>query len=166
MITDVLRRQPKADAEFQKPLVDIETEVTELVSQLPRRTEAAQVTQLPRRNEVLQVKLEPLPDYVDHIDQVPRVGALSAEAVVRDYEETAKHIESLGQDLNKMAAKCEDMAKNVLGAVEDINRTAARYREEARKAFKRIEECAIMTENVRKTCAQMREKIEENGKPV
>jgi hypothetical protein len=29
---------------------------------------------------------EPLPDYVEHTEGVSRVGALTAEAVVRDYE--------------------------------------------------------------------------------
>ena len=35
-----------------------------------------------------------LPDYVEPQNGVPRVGALSAEAVVRDYETAAKEIEA------------------------------------------------------------------------
>jgi hypothetical protein len=45
------------------------------------------------------VNSEPLPDYVEHREGVSRVGALSAEAVVRDYEATAKEIEAMGTEL-------------------------------------------------------------------
>ena len=38
----------------------------------------------------------PMPDYVEHQDGVTRVGALTAEAVVRDYEAAAKEIEAMG----------------------------------------------------------------------
>jgi len=37
-----------------------------------------------------------LPDYVAHREGVPRAGALSAEAVLRDYEAAAKEIEAMG----------------------------------------------------------------------
>ena len=37
---------------------------------------------------------EAMPDYVEHEEGVTRVGALSAEAVVRDYEAAAKEIET------------------------------------------------------------------------
>jgi hypothetical protein len=45
------------------------------------------------------VQSDPMPDYVKHQDGVPRVGALSAEAVVRDYESAAKEIEAMGAEL-------------------------------------------------------------------
>ena len=95
---------------------------------------------------------EPMPDYVEHQEGVTRVGALTAEAVVRDYEAAAREIEAMGAELISAAKKCEAMTAEVHNAIAFMRDTAASYREEAKKIFKRIEECAIFTESVRKTC--------------
>ena len=47
-----------------------------------------------------------MPDYVKHEEGVTRVGALTAEAVVRDYEAAAKEIEAMGAELISAAKKC------------------------------------------------------------
>src|SRR5256886_11069671 len=41
----------------------------------------------------------PMPDYVEHAEGVPRVGALTADAVVRAYEAAAREIEAMGAEL-------------------------------------------------------------------
>ena len=105
---------------------------------------------------------EPMPDYVKHEEGVTHVGALSAEAVVRDYETAAKEIEAMGQELISAARKCEAMTAEVHNAIGFVRETAASYREEAKKIFKRIEECAIMTEQVRKTCESVKIKLSES----
>jgi L-rhamnose isomerase len=105
---------------------------------------------------------EPMPDYVKHEEGVTQVGALSAEAVVRDYETAAKEIEAMGQELISAARKCEAMTAEVHNAIAFVRETAASYREEAKKIFKRIEECAIMTEQVRKTCESVKIKLSES----
>jgi len=102
-----------------------------------------------------------LPDYVEHQNGVPRVGALSAEAVVRDYETAAKEIESMGTELIEAAKKCEAMTADVHNAIAFMRDTAAAYREEAKKIFKRIEDCALFTEDVRKTCEEVKRKMVE-----
>ena len=102
-----------------------------------------------------------MPDYVEHQDGVPRVGALSAEAVVRDYEAAAREIEAMGAELISAAKKCEAMTAEVHNAIAFMRDTAASYREEAKKIFKRIEECAIFTEHVRKTCETVKLKMIE-----
>jgi hypothetical protein len=102
-----------------------------------------------------------LPDYVEHQEGVPRVGALSAEAVVRDYEAAAKEIESMGAELIDAAKKCEAMTAEVHSAIAYMRDTAAAYREEAKKIFKRIEACALFTEDVRKTCEEVKRKMVE-----
>ncbi|MBI5261492.1 MAG: hypothetical protein HY852_06705 [Bradyrhizobium sp.] len=102
-----------------------------------------------------------LPDYVEHQDGVPRVGALSAEAVVRDYESAAKEIEAMGAELIDAAKKCEAMTSEVHTAIAYMRDTAAAYREEARKIFKRIEECAVFTHEVRKTCEEVKRRMVE-----
>ena len=100
-----------------------------------------------------------MPDYVEHEEGVTRVGALSAEAVVRDYEAAAKEIEAMGAELISAAKRCEAMTAEVHNAIGFVRDTAASYREEAKKIFKRIEDCAIMTEQVRKTCESVRLKM-------
>src|SRR6478752_4888136 len=104
---------------------------------------------------------EPLPDYVEHREGVSRVGQLTAEAVVRDYEAAAKEIEAMGAELISAAKKCEAMTAEVHNAIAFMRDTAAAYREEAKKIFKRIEECAIFTEHVRKTCETVKLKMIE-----
>jgi hypothetical protein len=105
---------------------------------------------------------EPLPDYVEHREGVSRVGQLTAEAVVRDYEAAAKEIEAMGAELVSAAKKCETMTAEVHNAIAFMRDTAASYREEAKKIFKRIEECALFTEDVRKTCETVKRRMTED----
>ena len=116
---------------------------------------------LPRRETSAQ--FEPMPDYVEHQEGVSRVGALSAEAVVRDYEAAAKEIEAMGAELISAAKKCEAMTVEVHSAIAYIRDTAAAYREEAKKIFKRIEDCAMFTEDVRKTCETVKRRMLEGS---
>lgn len=104
-----------------------------------------------------------LPDYVEHRQGVSRVGALSAEAVVRDYEAAAREIESMGAELIDAAKKCEVMTAEVHNAIAYMHDTAAAYREEAKKIFKRIEDCAVFTQDVRKTCEEVKRKMSEGS---
>jgi hypothetical protein len=105
---------------------------------------------------------EPLPDYVEHREGVSRVGQLTAEAVVRDYEAAAKEIEAMGAELISAAKKCEAMTAEVHNTIAFMKDTAASYREEAKRIFKRIEECAIFTEDVRKTCETVKRRMLED----
>jgi hypothetical protein len=109
------------------------------------------------------VQSEPMPDYVEHQDGVPRVGALTAEAVVRDYETAAKEIEAMGAELVDAARRCEAMTAEVHSAIAYVRDTAAAYRADAKKIFKRIEDCALLTEQVRQTCESMKQKIETSA---
>jgi len=108
------------------------------------------------------MRLQPMPDYVAHQEGVPRVGALSAEAVVRDYETAAKEMEAMGAELISAAKKCEEMTIQVHDAFAYMQDTAKAYREEAKKIFQRIEDCSMLTQEVRKTCEDLRQRIESN----
>ena len=134
----------------------------------------AGVEQLRRRDGVNLVQLEAdissvrpgsslasiaLPDYVEHTEGVTRVGALSAEAVIRDYESAAKEIEAMGTELIGAAQKCEALTAQVHEAIAFMRETAAGYREEGRKIFERIEQCAVFTEDVRKTCEDVKRRM-------
>ena len=104
-----------------------------------------------------------LPDYVEHQAGVSRVGALSAEAVVRDYETAAREIESMGAELIGAAKKCEALTAEVHDAIAFMRDTAAAYREEAKKIFKRIEDCALFTQDVRKICEDAKRRMIEGN---
>jgi len=104
-----------------------------------------------------------LPEYVEHQQGVSRAGALSAEAVVRDYETAAREIESMGAELIDAAKKCEAMTTEVHDAIAFMRDTAAAYREEAKKIFKRIEDCALFTQDVRKTCGEVKRRMVEGN---
>jgi hypothetical protein len=104
-----------------------------------------------------------LPEYVEHQGSVSRAGALSAEAVVRDYEVAAKEIEAMGAALIDAAKKCEAMTAEVHNAIAYMRNTAAAYREEAKKLFKRIEDCALFTQDVRKTCEDIKRRMMEGN---
>jgi hypothetical protein len=101
--------------------------------------------------------------YVEHQDGVSRAGALSAEAVLRDYEVAAKEIEAMGAELIDAAKKCQAMTAEVHTAIAYMRGTAAAYREEAKKLFKRIEDCALFTQDVRKTCEDIKRRMMEGN---
>ena len=106
-----------------------------------------------------QARMAPMPDYVEHREGVSQVGSLSAEAVVREYEAAAKEMEAMGAELMEAARKCEAMTAEVHKTMAFVKDTATAYREDAKKMFTRIEECALLSEQVRKTCEEMRNKI-------
>src|SRR5262244_3994103 len=114
-------------------------------------------------NGALSGQPDTMPDYVETPHGVPRVGALSAEAMVRDHESAAKEIEAMGAELISAAKKCEAMTSEVHNAIAYMREIAAAYREEAKKIFKRIEDCALLTENVRKTCENVKRRIDTSG---
>jgi hypothetical protein len=82
------------------------------------------------------VQSDPMPDYVEPQDGVPRVAALSAEAMVRDHESAAKEIEAMGAELISAAKKCEAMMSEVHNAIAYMRDIAAAYREEAKKIYR------------------------------
>jgi len=114
-------------------------------------------------NGAPSVQSDPMPDYVEHQDGVSRVAALSAEAMVRNHESAAKEIEAMGAELINAAKKCEAITSEVHNAIAHMRDAAAAYREEAKKIFKRIEDCALLTENVRKTCENVKRRIDTSG---
>ena len=89
-------------------------------------------------------------------ERVSQFGALTAEAVMRDYESMAKEIEALGAELISAVKTFEAMTTDVQNTVRD---TAEAYRQEGKKIFERIEECALSTEEVRKTCENVKRRI-------
>ena len=100
-----------------------------------------------------------MPDYVEHRDGATEIGKLSAEGVVREYEAAAKEIEAMGGELTELVRQCEATARDALAVIGELKETAGRYREEAKRVFFQIENCSQVTAEVRKTCAELKEKI-------
>ena len=66
-----------------------------------------------------------------------------------------------GAELISAAKKCEALTTDVQNTIRD---TAEAYRQEGKKLFNQIEESALFTENVRKTCEDVKRRmIERNG---
>ncbi len=78
---------------------------------------------------------EKLPDYVQHSPGVPQIGALSAAAVVRMYEEAAAAIAALGEQEKALVEECERTIAHSNARLEDIMALANQYREEAKRSF-------------------------------
>jgi hypothetical protein len=100
-----------------------------------------------------------MPDYVEHRDGATEIGKLSAEAVVREYEATAKEIESMGAEVLERVRQCEAMTRDALAVTEELKEIAARYRDEAKRAFDHIEGCSLVIAEARKTCTELKDKI-------
>ena len=83
--------------------------------------------------------------------------------MVHDYEAAAKEIDSMGVELIDAAKKCEAMTTEVHNALADMRDTAAAYREEGKKVFKRIEAAALFTQDVRKSCEEVKRRMVEGN---
>src|ERR1700761_1544713 len=106
-----------------------------------------------------QMRNAPMPDYVEHREGVSQVGSVSAEALGREDQASAREGGAMGPELMEAARKCEAMTAEVPRTMAFVKDTATAYREDAKKMFTRIEECALLSEQVRKTCEEMRNKI-------
>lgn len=101
----------------------------------------------------------PMPDYVEHRDNVNEVGRLSAEAVVKEYENAAREIELMGDELKGRIEKLESTKADAMVVLDEVKETAAKYRDEGKRIFLQIEDCALMTSEVRATCDTLKQKI-------
>src|SRR5690242_18948540 len=100
-----------------------------------------------------------MPDYVEHREGATEIGKLSAEAVVREYEATAKEIESMGGELLDRVKECEAMTRDALAVTEELKQVAARYREEAKRVFEHIESYPLIVAEALKTCTDLKDRI-------
>lgn len=100
-----------------------------------------------------------MPEYVEHRDGATEIGRLSAEAVVGEYEATAKEIESIGTELVERVKQCEAMMSEALGVTDELREVAERYRREAKRVFEQIESCSLMVAEARKTCTDLKDRI-------
>jgi hypothetical protein len=65
----------------------------------------------------------------------------------------------MGTELINLARQCEAMTRNAFAVNDELKQAAARYRKEAKRVFVYIENCSLLTEKVRKACADLTERI-------
>ena len=117
----------------------------------------------------------PMPDYVEHREEVSEVGRLSAQAVAAEYESAAVDIEKLAQGLIEMAAKCTEDTEMVIKHNEMVRAkieeqvtacmaAAQLYRDEAKAAFDKIQTQSLLVDDARRTLQAMVERI-RSGQP-
>jgi hypothetical protein len=130
-------------------VTELEGDIREAVQQRPPHIQA--VESMPRPPSV--------PDYVSHHDDATEIGRLSAEAIVKEYEVTAKEIEAVGEFVKEMAKRCEQLTTSASDMLKEIKSTAARYRREGKRIFNEIESCSSATDEVRQLCGTFRDRI-------
>lgn len=129
----------------------LEDDVRELAQQKPLHIQAVDY---PSRTAA-----PPVPEYVSHRDDATEIGKLSAEAIIKEYEETAKEIEGIGEVVKDMVQRCEQLAGSASIMLKDIKATAERYRKEGKRMFQEIENCSSTTDEVRRLCESFRDKV-------
>jgi len=137
------------------PPVDIESEIRSGI----RNRQALQDPHVSVASPPIDAAEQAMPDYVEHRDGATEIGKLSAEAVLREYEATAKEIESMGAELVDRVKQCEAVTRDALAVTAELKEIAARYREEAKRVFEHIENCSHMVAEARKTAAELRDKF-------
>ena len=100
-----------------------------------------------------------VPEYVNHREDVTEIGKLSAEAMVKEYEATAKEIEAMGDILKDMMQRCEQLTASAAAMLGDVKATAMRYRKEGKRMFTEIESSSSAAEEVRRLCEAFRDKL-------
>ncbi len=128
---------------------ELEGDIREAVQQRPMHI--LPVDSMPR--------IPPVPEYVSHHDDATEIGRLSAEAIVKEYEVTAKEIEAVGEFVKEMAQRCEQLTTSAAEMLKEIKSTAARYRKEGKRIFNEIESCSSATDEVRQLCGTFRDRI-------
>jgi phage host-nuclease inhibitor protein Gam len=148
-----MRAQSSAARQFDP--ARLEGEVREVVQQNHSHVQSLDFT--PRT-----ISTAPVPDYVSHRDDVSEIGKLSAEAIVKEYEETAREIEAMGDVVKDMVQRCDQLTASASAMLKDIKATATRYRNEGKRMFAEIESCSSATDEVRRMCEAFRDKLATN----
>ena len=101
----------------------------------------------------------PLPSYVEPNPEAGEIAVQAAQSVVQEFERTAREIEAMGEELIRAARRGAEFITEIQALVSEVNTTAAKYREHGKRAFEEIERQAIMTQDVRRICNELRSKL-------
>ena len=129
---------------------NLESEIAEIVRARPVDYAQQRVRQ----------PLVPLPSYVKHAEGADEVAKLTAHAVIAQYEECAKAIEQLKEPLKEYAEGHQKALDDLAEAIRYVEDSAQRCRDLGAGAFERFQKSAGVIAEVRRTCDDIRSKIE------
>lgn len=92
---------------------------------------------------------------------IEKIGRMSGEAVMTQYEHAAKAIEGLGEELKVLIAKLEDVLKQCDEDMVLIAETAATIRDKGNSHRAQIEHTVALSNNIRTVCREFREKVSQ-----
>ena len=123
-------------------------------------------------DDLRENRLPPMPDYVDHAEDVDAVGRLTSEALVMTYEASAQKLEEMGATLLKelketevqtvrMVQELERIRTETQEAVDQCKYAAQVYRDQAKQVFEQIQRRSIIANKARQTCDSLVKEIKD-----
>lgn len=100
-----------------------------------------------------------LPPYVQHRDDANRVGMLVAEAVVLEYEKSAKAVEAMGEQFKAAGERAAVLMQQLADGQKQVQSLAEHYRNEGKRVFDQIQDCASRTERVQNAMKTMADEM-------
>jgi uncharacterized protein YfcZ (UPF0381/DUF406 family) len=100
-----------------------------------------------------------LPEDISHKDGVGEVGRLSAEAVLAEYEQAARSVEAMGEDVKERIRRLEAALLEADADLKTIAEAARDIREKGKLIFVQIEEASSVSNEIRTTCTEFRKKV-------
>jgi methyl-accepting chemotaxis protein len=131
-----------------------------------RKVTALPLSQLPRDLDEDLSAVErfapkkPMPDYVQHRENVDELGKISAEAIVQQYEAAAKQVEEMGNEIRESTKKLAAALAEHNEDMKLIAETVQAIRERGKTIFLQIEDASNITTELRATCVELKKKIE------
>ncbi len=104
--------------------------------------------------------LVPLPSYVQHAESADEISKLTAHAVISQYEECAKAIEQMREPLKAWAEGHQNALNDLHAAMKYVDEAAQYCRDLGAGTFERFQKSADVIAQVRRTCDELRAKIE------
>jgi hypothetical protein len=87
------------------------------------------------------------------------IGKLSAEAVLKQYEQTAKDVENLGVTVKEWIAKLEGVLKDCNDDLKLISDAAKHVRDKGDAIHAVIDQASAVSKTIRDTCADFTSKV-------
>jgi hypothetical protein len=87
------------------------------------------------------------------------IGKLSAEAVLKQYEQTAKDVENLGETVKVWIAKLETVLKDCHDDLRLISDAAKHVRDKGDAIHAVIDQASAVSKTIRDTCADFTKKV-------
>ena len=136
---------------------DVESEIADVLRSTNLRAE-------PEPQQSVDYARQPLPDYVEHAEGIDQAARLSAQVVLARYEDLAKTVLEMKGSVQEQADTYQRALDDLGAEMQYIDETVQRIRDVGKKTFEELQKSARtmadVSANVRKTCDDIRGKIE------